>query len=246
MKASLHGPHRTAPKGCLVLYCSVKSYLRNIKCVGGGTGVTVLSCWQGVRVVAVEWTLHVLVTGSSDGRLRVWNPYVPEAALTALPPAPGQPPTDLLLCPRRRVIISCDADAVVRVYGVEGGRCLQTIRLSFPGGSGGLAPRPLTLLSSGHLLVACRDYLATITPVQRPHSPPHYNSSHMSRRYVSWEGEVMRVTASAMRTTPPPTTMMRKISCLRMLRLCHQMKGRNVHPCVTLASRSCFLLPQVE
>nr|XP_053651690.1 uncharacterized protein LOC128701793 [Cherax quadricarinatus] len=68
---------------------------------------------RGVRVFAVEWSLHVLVTGSMDGRLRLWNPYVPEAALTALPPAPGRaPPADLLISPHRRVIISCDADAV--------------------------------------------------------------------------------------------------------------------------------------
>lgn len=66
---------------------------------------------QGVRVFAVEWTLHILVTGSSDGRLRVWNPYVPEAALVVLPPSPA-PPAAILICPHRRVIITCDADAV--------------------------------------------------------------------------------------------------------------------------------------
>lgn len=66
---------------------------------------------QGVRVFAVEWTLHILVTGSSDGRLRVWNPYVPEAALSVLPPSPA-PPAAILICQRRRVIITCDADAV--------------------------------------------------------------------------------------------------------------------------------------
>lgn len=60
---------------------------------------------------AVEWSLHILVTGSSDGRLRVWNPYVPEAALAVLPPSPA-PPAAILICPRRRVIITCDADAV--------------------------------------------------------------------------------------------------------------------------------------
>ncbi|XP_071546087.1 uncharacterized protein [Panulirus ornatus] len=127
---------------------------------------------RGVRLFAVDWTLHVLVTGSSDGRIRVWNPYVPEAALATLPPAPGRaPPADLLICPRRPAILTCDADAVVRVYGLEGGRCLQTIALSFPGGCGGLAPRPLILLPSGHLMVACRDYLASLTRSQPQHQP---------------------------------------------------------------------------
>lgn len=60
---------------------------------------------------AVEWALHILVTGSSDGRLRVWNPYVPEVALAVLPPSPA-PPAAILICPLRRVIITCDADAV--------------------------------------------------------------------------------------------------------------------------------------
>ncbi|XP_071546088.1 uncharacterized protein [Panulirus ornatus] len=134
-------------------------------------GLTILT-WQGVRLFAVDWTLHVLVTGSSDGRIRVWNPYVPEAALATLPPAPGRaPPADLLICPRRPAILTCDADAVVRVYGLEGGRCLQTIALSFPGGCGGLAPRPLILLPSGHLMVACRDYLASLTRSQPQHQP---------------------------------------------------------------------------
>ncbi|XP_045623251.1 uncharacterized protein [Procambarus clarkii] len=147
---------------------------------------------RGVRVMAVEWSLHVLVTGSMDGRLRVWNPYVPEAALALLPPAPGRaPPTDLLVCSRRRAIIACDADAVVRVYDVESWRCLQTLSLSFPGGSCGLAPRPLTLLHSGHLLVACRDYLAFISPALSPHSA-QYTSSAFLPQLVSdpcWEGE---------------------------------------------------------
>ncbi|XP_063861333.1 uncharacterized protein LOC135101369 isoform X1 [Scylla paramamosain] len=118
---------------------------------------------KGVRVFAVEWTLHILVTGSSDGRLRVWNPYVPEAALAVLPPSPA-PPAAILICPLRRVIITCDADVIVRVYGVEGARCVQTVILSFPGGPGGLALRPLTLLTTGELLVACRDYVATLGP----------------------------------------------------------------------------------
>ncbi|MPC13699.1 WD repeat-containing protein on Y chromosome [Portunus trituberculatus] len=118
---------------------------------------------KGVRVFAVEWTLHILVTGSSDGRLRVWNPYVPEAALAVLPPSPA-PSAAILICPIRRVIITCDTDAIVRVYGVEGARCVQTVILSFPGGQGGLALRPLTLLVSGELLVACRDYVASLVP----------------------------------------------------------------------------------
>ena len=53
---------------------------------------------------------------------------------------------------------------IVRVYGVEGARCVQTVILSFPGGQGGLALRPLTLLASGELLVACRDYVASLAP----------------------------------------------------------------------------------
>ncbi|KAG0710375.1 WD repeat-containing protein on Y chromosome [Chionoecetes opilio] len=135
---------------------------------------------RGVRVFAVQWTLHILVTGSSDGRLRVWNPYVPEAALAVLPPSPA-PPAAILICPLRRVIITCDADAIVRVYGVEGGRCVQTVMLSFPGGPGGLALRPLTLLSSGELLVACRDYVATLAPSPPGHSLPP-EGSHRSHQ----------------------------------------------------------------
>lgn len=61
----------------------------------------------------------------------------------------------------------CLSPQIVRVYGVEGARCVQTVMLSFPGGPGGLALRPLTLLPSGELLVACRDYVATLAP-----SPP--------------------------------------------------------------------------
>lgn len=61
---------------------------------------------------------------------------------------------------------------VVRVYWVEGGQCVQTVVVNFPSGKGGLAPRPLTLLPSGHLLVACRDHLASLTP-----APPHRSSS---------------------------------------------------------------------
>lgn len=59
---------------------------------------------------------------------------------------------------------------VVRIYGVEGGRCVQAVSLSFPGGSAGLSVRPLTLLSSGHLIVSCRDYLAALGPSPSPRS----------------------------------------------------------------------------
>lgn len=66
-----------------------------------------------MRVFAVEWALHLLVTGSSDGQLRVWNPYVPEAPLSVLPAAPARaPPADILIWTPRRAIVTCDADAV--------------------------------------------------------------------------------------------------------------------------------------
>lgn len=53
---------------------------------------------------------------------------------------------------------------------MEGSRCVQTVMLSFPGGPGGLALRPLTLLPSGELLVSCRDYVATLTPLSSSQS----------------------------------------------------------------------------
>ncbi|XP_066950686.1 uncharacterized protein [Macrobrachium rosenbergii] len=121
---------------------------------------------KGVRSFAAEWQLHIVVTGSSDGRLRVWNPYLPAAPLSVLPPSPSRaPPAAVLIWSPKRIIITCDADSVLRFYGLEGGRCLQTVKLKFPGGSTGLALRPLTLLPSGRLIIACRDYLATINPV---------------------------------------------------------------------------------
>ncbi|XP_068217098.1 uncharacterized protein [Palaemon carinicauda] len=131
---------------------------------------------KGVRAFATEWQLHIVVTGSSDGRLRVWNPYLPAAPLSVLPPSPNRaPPAAVLIWSQKRVIITCDADCVVRFYGLEGGRCIQTIQLKFPGGSTGLALRPLTLLQSGRIIIACRDYLATITPV-----PPSQSSSQLT------------------------------------------------------------------
>ncbi|KAK7069304.1 hypothetical protein SK128_012744 [Halocaridina rubra] len=148
---------------------------------------------KGVRVFAAEWYLHVIVTGSSDGRLRVWNPYVPEAPLAVLPPSPSRaPPAAVLIWSLKRTILTCDTDAVVRIYGLEGSRCIHTVKLNFPGGSTGLAPRPLTLLPSGHLIIACRDYLATLTPAPRPLSAPQQiHTSEMSRSQsdLSSDGE---------------------------------------------------------
>ncbi|KAK3889289.1 hypothetical protein Pcinc_006710 [Petrolisthes cinctipes] len=131
---------------------------------------------RGVRVFAVEWSLHVLVTGSSDGRVRVWNPYVPDAPLALLPPAPA-PPAAITIYSPRQVIITLDTDNVVRVYGLEG-VCVQTIPLTFPGGVGGLAPQPFTLMPNGDLLVACRDYLASLLLAPPPPHSPHHHHQH--------------------------------------------------------------------
>lgn len=51
--------------------------------------------------------------------------------------------------------------------------------LSFPGGPGGLALRPLTLLPSGELLVSCRDYVAILAPLSS--SRPQDSSKHLSQ-----------------------------------------------------------------
>lgn len=70
---------------------------------------------------------------------------------------------------------------MVRIYGVEGGRCVQAVSLSFPGGSAGLSVRPLTLLPSGHLIVSCRDYLAALGPSPRPRSASIAPSADLGR-----------------------------------------------------------------
>lgn len=70
---------------------------------------------------------------------------------------------------------------VVRIFGVECSRCFQTVMLSFPGGPGGLALRPLTLLPNGELLVSCRDYVATLASLPPGQLLSRDSSQHLSQ-----------------------------------------------------------------
>lgn len=74
------------------------------------------------------------------------------------------------------------------MYGLDGA-CVQKVPLSFPGGAGGLASRPFTLLPNGDLLVACRDYLASLPLAPVPTSLQQQHATPQSAGDEWWLGE---------------------------------------------------------
>ncbi|XP_076066960.1 cilia- and flagella-associated protein 337-like [Oratosquilla oratoria] len=133
------------------------------------------SIHKGVCTFALDWGLHVLVTGSRDGSVRLWNPYVPSAPLAVLTDHDANV-VHVLISASSNAVLALAADKVLRVWNVDTYKCLQTIEFDFPSPSSkttpndasssntDLGPRPLTLLSCGTLLVTCKDYLASLGP----------------------------------------------------------------------------------
>lgn len=86
---------------------------------------------QGIGCFAFEEEAHVLVTGSPDGTVRVWNPFVPaRPAVVFSGHRAGV--TALVLQNKGQTIYSLARDRVIKVWDVQGQVCTQVSAKMLP------------------------------------------------------------------------------------------------------------------
>ena len=76
-------------------------------------------------------SLHVLVTGSNDKIVRIWNPVVPSRPRAVLT-GHRSGINDVKILMARKLVFSYDTSAVVKVWHIDQSHCLQTLSFSFP------------------------------------------------------------------------------------------------------------------
>ncbi|CAH1274614.1 EFCAB8 [Branchiostoma lanceolatum] len=121
---------------------------------------------KGVECFDYNKHMNIIVTGSSDHRVRLWNPYVTSKPITVLS---GHHTTliDVKLFEPMNQVFSYSKDAMLKVWDVKDHSCLQTVVLKFPCLVNGRIPEygafPLCLvLSKNTLLLTCQDYIGQL------------------------------------------------------------------------------------
>ncbi|KAK3091715.1 hypothetical protein FSP39_022107 [Pinctada imbricata] len=122
---------------------------------------------KGIESFDYNKNLNILVTGSLDHLVRIWNPYVTNKAMAILEGhATGV--IGVIIHEGLIQVFSYSKDAVVKVWDIKEHTCLQTIVLKFPSSIHGRMPEhgqfPMHLQPSPHdtLLVTCNDHVGML------------------------------------------------------------------------------------
>ncbi|XP_044746029.1 uncharacterized protein LOC123307690 [Coccinella septempunctata] len=86
---------------------------------------------KGASTMCFSKKLNILITGSSDGTIRLWNTLVITNAIGVIKEHESGIKSIILL-ETLKLFISCDKCGIVKLWSVEDQKCYQTIRLSFP------------------------------------------------------------------------------------------------------------------
>ncbi|ESO83976.1 hypothetical protein LOTGIDRAFT_108617 [Lottia gigantea] len=119
---------------------------------------------DGVECFDHNRNLNILVTGSMDHYIRVWNPYVTSKP-TAILSGHSTGVIGVVIHESFAQVFSYSKDAVIKVWDVKEQTCVQTIVLKFPSSIHGRMPEhgqfPIHLQPTPHnsLLVTCNDYI---------------------------------------------------------------------------------------
>ncbi|XP_013420475.1 WD repeat-containing protein on Y chromosome isoform X3 [Lingula anatina] len=131
-------------------------------------------------------TLNILVTGSADHVLRVWNPYVVSKPVAILQGhATGV--IDVVIHEELVQFFSYSRDAVVKVWDLKEHTCLQTVVMKFPSTVHGRIPEhgpfPLRLQHPPHhaLVVSCNDYIGVLRLGQSYNERTNYPTTHKTQ-----------------------------------------------------------------
>ncbi|XP_059147520.1 WD repeat-containing protein on Y chromosome-like [Physella acuta] len=120
---------------------------------------------KGVECFDHNKNLNILVTGSGDHIVRLWNPYVTFKPVATLP-GHATSVIGVAIHEGFRQVFSYSKDAVVKVWDTKEHVCLQTVVLKFPSSLNGRMPEhgqfPVHLQGPPHsaFFVTCNDYIA--------------------------------------------------------------------------------------
>ena len=78
-----------------------------------------------------NFSLNLIVTGSNDKIVRAWNPVVTTKPISLLSGHKAGL-NDVKIRSDKRLIFSYDKNAVLKVWDIDIGYCLQTLPLRFP------------------------------------------------------------------------------------------------------------------
>nr|XP_022317228.1 WD repeat-containing protein on Y chromosome-like isoform X7 [Crassostrea virginica] len=122
---------------------------------------------KGIESFDHNKNLNILVTGSLDHMVRIWNPYVPSKPMAVLQGhATGV--IGVKIHEGLVQVFSYSKDAVIKVWDIKEHACLQTVVLKFPSSIHGRMPEhgtfPMHMQPGPHnaLLVTCNDYIGML------------------------------------------------------------------------------------
>ncbi|XP_060573290.1 WD repeat-containing protein on Y chromosome-like isoform X4 [Ruditapes philippinarum] len=122
---------------------------------------------KGVECFDFSKKLNILVTGSLDHCIRLWNPYVTSKPMAVLE-GHGTGVIGVKIHEGLLQVFSYSKDAVVKVWDIKEHAILQTVVLKFPSSIHGRMPEhgqfPIHLQPSpqSSLLVTCNDYIGLL------------------------------------------------------------------------------------
>ncbi|KAI5710978.1 hypothetical protein M8J75_013029 [Diaphorina citri] len=93
-------------------------------------GPYVFNIPRGVRCFHMDRDLQVLVTGSADAIVRLWNPVVTKCPMTSLF-GHKYAVEDVRILKSRNIVLSVALDGELRVWDIEDHYCMQTVQLKF-------------------------------------------------------------------------------------------------------------------
>ncbi|KAI0223371.1 WD repeat-containing protein 49 [Lamellibrachia satsuma] len=143
---------------------------------------------KGVECFDYSRSLNIIVTGSLDHIVRVWNPYVTSKPIGVLV-GHSMGVVDVVIHNTSGHIFSCSKDAVLKVWDTKDYTCIQTIFLKFPTNLAGRLPEygPFAMHlqppPANTLLLAANDYIALLRV--GPVAPPATDGtvSHLAQLY---------------------------------------------------------------
>ncbi|XP_062601746.1 WD repeat-containing protein on Y chromosome-like isoform X1 [Saccostrea cucullata] len=122
---------------------------------------------KGIESFDHNKNLNIMVTGSLDHMVRIWNPYVTSKPMAVLQGhATGV--IGVKIHEGLVQVFSYSKDAVIKVWDIKEHSCLQTVVLKFPSSIHGRMPEhgtfPMHMQPAPHnaLLVTCNDYIGML------------------------------------------------------------------------------------
>lgn len=79
----------------------------------------------------MEKCLHIIVTGSKDGLVRVWNQVVTKQPVVSLH-GHREPVVDVRVLKHMSVIISLSEKGIVKIWNLGDYYCQMSLQLNFP------------------------------------------------------------------------------------------------------------------